>query len=459
MDNIYLDTRILDKNAIDTFSLNEELLIENAASGLESCIDKHASANSFIIIVVGSGNNGADGLALARRLHGKYNVKIYMPKEPKSELSRIELQRLKKLNAKFIDKLFLCDIVVDCLFGSGFEGDLDLEYQEIIYNMNNIARLNIACDIPSGIDSIGFISSVAFKADITISMGALKLAYFSDVAKDYIGEIVEVNLGISKALYEQDSKYKILLKSDFNPPKRRLQNTHKGDFGHCCIIAGQKEGASILSALSAFAFGSGLVSIIGDVKNPPYHIMNSITLPDNCTSIAFGMGLGDRINKYNFDFLGEIPSVLDADMFYSPDLLDILNKGNIVLTPHLKEFSALLKNSLFGDFNIDYIAKHKIQLTEEFSYKHKNVVLLLKGANTIIAQGGNLYINNFGNSNLSKGGSGDILSGMIASLLSQKYSLLDAAITASLAHSFASRAIKTSYGLEPLDLIEEIKKF
>ena len=459
MKNIYLDTRILDKNAIDSFGLNEELLLENAANGLESCIEKYANIHSSIIIVAGSGNNGADGLVLARRLHKKYNVKIYMPKEPKSELSRIELQRLKKINAKFIDKLFLCDIVVDCLFGSGFSGDLDLEYQEIIDHMNHIARLNIACDIPSGIDSIGNISSVAFKADITISMGALKLAYFSDIAKDYIGEIIEANLGISKELYEIDSTYKILIKSDFNPPKRISQNTHKGDFGHCCIIAGQKEGASILSALSAFAFGSGLVSIIGDIKNPPYHIMNATTLPQNCTSIAFGMGLGDRINKYNFDFLGEIPSVLDADMFYSPDLLEILNKGNIVLTPHPKEFLALLKNSLFGDFNMDYVIKHKIQLAEEFSHKHKNIVLLLKGANTIIAQDGNIYINNLGNNNLSKGGSGDVLSGMIAALLSQKYSLLDAALNASLAHSLASSAIKTSYGLEPLDLIEEIKKF
>ena len=459
MDNVYLDTRILDKNAIDLFGLSEELLMENAASGLEACIDRYANANSFIIIVVGSGNNGADGLALARRLIGKYNVKIYMPKEPKSELSQLQLSRLKKMNAKFIDKLFLCDIVVDCLFGSGFSGDLDLKYQELIENMNNIARLNIACDIPSGIDSIGFISSVAFRADITVSMGALKLAYFSDVAKDYIGDICEVNLGISKAMYESDSRYKLLLQSDFNPPKRKHKNTHKGDFGHCCIIAGEKEGASILSALSAFAFGSGLVSIIGDVVNLPYHIMSSHLLPKNCTSIAFGMGLGNRINKYNFDFLGEIPSVIDADMFYSADLETILNKGNVVLTPHIKEFASLLKIINFGDFSIDYIVRNRVALVEEFSSKYKDVVLLLKGANTIISQNGNIYINNFGKNNLSKVGSGAVLSGMIASLLSQKYSLLDAAITASLAHSFASKMIKTSYGLEPLDLIEEIKNF
>lgn len=459
MNNIYLDTRILDKNAIDSFELSEEILMENAASGLESCIDKYASSNSFIIIVVGSGNNGADGLALARRLIGKYNVKIYMPKEPKSELAKIQLSRLKKINAKFIDKLFLCDIVVDCLFGSGFKGDLDPEYKEIINKMNSIARLNIACDIPSGIDSIGYISNIAFRADITVSMGALKLSYFSDIAKDYIGDIFEINLGISKTFYEKDSKYKLLLESDFKPPVRKLHNTHKGNFGHCCIIVGEKEGAGILSAISAFAFGSGLVSVIGDVKNLPYHIMNSHLLPKNCTSIAFGMGLGNRINKYNFDFLGEIPSVLDADMFYSPNLLDIINKGNLVLTPHLKEFSSLLSITKFGNFDVNYIAINRIKLVEEFSSKYKNVVLLLKGANTIIAQNGNIYINNFGNNNLSKGGSGDVLSGMIASLLSQKYSLLDAAINASLAHSFASKEIKTSYGLEPLNLIEEIKKF
>ncbi len=459
MKNIYFDTKVLDQHVVTSFDLSEELLMENAASGLETCIKKHTNANSFIIIVVGSGNNGADGLALARRLIGKYNVNIYMPKEPKSELAKLQLLRLRKMNAKFIDKLFLCDIVVDCLFGSGFKGELDLYNQQLITNMNNIARFNIACDIPSGIDSNGYISSVAFRADITVSMGALKLSYFSDIAKDYIGDIFEIDLGVSKYFYEKDSKYKLLVESDFNPPKREYKNTHKGNFGHCCVIAGEKEGASILSALSAFAFGSGLVSIIGDVKNIPYHIMNSQLLPKNCNSIAFGMGLGDRINKYNFDFLGDIPSVVDADMFYNPDLESIINKGNLVLTPHIKEFASLLQITNFGNFDIKYIIQNRISLAEEFSSKYKNIVLLLKGANTLIAQDGNIYINHFGCNNLAKGGSGDVLSGMIASLLSQKYSLLDAAITASLGHSFASRNIKTSYGLEPLDLIDEIKKF
>ncbi|RAX52691.1 NAD(P)H-hydrate epimerase [Helicobacter sp. 16-1353] len=458
MKNVYSNIGILDENAINQFDLSNEILIENAANGLEKAIDRYAIENSMIIIVVGTGNNGADGLTLARRLIGKYNIKIYMPNEPKSELSKKELERLKKLNAVFIDKLFCCDIVVDCLFGSGFRGSLDDEKKEIIATMNKIARINIACDIPSGISSNGEIDSIAFDADVTISMGALKLAYFSDRAKDYIGEIIEVNLGISKEKYEQDSIYKLLTKDDLKLPKRLIQNSHKGNFGHCCVIAGEKEGACILSALSAFAFGSGLVSIIGDVKNIPYHIMNTHSLPKNCNAIAFGMGLGNRIDKYNFDFLGKIPSVIDADMFYNTDLKDILDKGNIVLTPHLKEFSSLLKLLGLGEFNSEYIAKNRIDLALKFSDKYPHIVLVVKGANSIIAYDGKIYINTLGLSNLSKGGSGDILSGMIASLLSQDYSLLDASISASLAHSIASQNIKTSYGLEPLDLVEEIKK-
>lgn len=458
MKNIYSNTRILDENAVDRFGLTNEILIENAANGLEKAIDKYAIKNSMIIIVVGIGNNGADGLALARRLIGKYNVKIYMPIQPKSEFAKIELERLKKLNAVFIDKLFYCDIVVDCLFGSGFKGDLDDKNKDIITTMNKIARIKIACDIPSGISNNGEINDIAFNADITISMGALKLAYFSDRAKDYVGEIVEANLGISKEKYEQDSIYKLLTKEDLKTPVRLSKNSHKGNFGHCCVIAGEKEGACILSALSAFAFGSGLVSIIGDVKNIPYHIMNTRALPKNCNAIAFGMGLGDRIDKYSFDFLGKIPSVIDADMFYYGDLKNILDKGNIILTPHLKEFSSLLKLLGFGEFNSEYIAKNRIELVSKFTNQYPSIVLALKGSNTIIAYEGVIYINTFGSNNLSKGGSGDILSGMIASLLSQNYSLIDASISASLAHSIASQNIKTSYGLEPLDLIQEIKK-
>lgn len=468
MQNVFKSVETLDKSAVERFHLSNEILMENAASAIEQIIDERVSApNALIIIVCGRGDNGADGFALARRLSAKYNIKVFAPESlanrTQSDLNALQRERFKAVGGKFIDKLFSCDMIVDCLFGSGFSGEIDSQMGDLIAQMNAIGRLKIACDISSGLlatnaKSIESKSDFGiFKADITIAMGALKSAYFSDFAKDFVGEIAVANLGISRANYESDSNIKLLEISDLKLPQRFAQNTHKGRFGHSCVIAGEKEGACILSALSAFAFGSGLVSIIGEVKNLPHHIMNATQLPNNCNAIAFGMGLGAKIERYNFDFLGKIPSVIDADMFYHNDLRGILEKGNLVLTPHLKEFSSALKILGFGEFSIREIERKKIELMMDFSSRFPNVVLLLKGANVFIAQKEKIYINTLGRNNLAKGGSGDVLSGLIVALLAQGYSLLDSAINASLAHSLASQKVQSSFGLEPMDLINAIK--
>ncbi len=468
MQNVFKGVETLDKSAVERFHLSNEILMENAASAIERIIDERVSApNALIIIVCGRGDNGADGFALARRLSAKYNIKVFAPESlanrTQSDLNALQRERFEAVGGKFIDKLFSCDMIVDCLFGSGFSGEIDLQMGDLIAQMNAIGRLKIACDISSGLlatnaKSIESKSDFGiFKADITIAMGALKSAYFSDFAKDFVGEIAVANLGISRANYESDSNIKLLEIRDLKLPQRFAQNTHKGRFGHSCVIAGEKEGACILSALSAFAFGSGLVSIIGEVKNLPHHIMNATQLPNNCNAIAFGMGLGAKIERYNFDFLGKIPSVIDADMFYHNDLREILEKGNLVLTPHLKEFSSALKILGFGEFSIREIERKKIELMMDFSSRFPNVVLLLKGANVFIAQKEKIYINTLGRNNLAKGGSGDVLSGLIVALLAQGYSLLDSAINASLAHSLASQKVQSSFGLEPMDLINAIK--
>lgn len=468
MQNVFKSVETLDKSAVERFHLSNEILMENAASAIEQIIDERVSApNALIIIVCGRGDNGADGFALARRLSAKYNIKVFAPESlanrTQSDLNALQMERFEAVGGKFIDKLFSCDMIVDCLFGSGFSGEIDSQMGDLIAQMNAIGRLKIACDISSGLlatnaKSIESKSDFGiFKADITIAMGALKSAYFSDFAKDFVGEIAVANLGISRANYESDSNIKLLEISDLKLPQRFAQNTHKGRFGHSCVIAGEKEGACILSALSAFAFGSGLVSIIGEVKNLPHHIMNATQLPNNCNAIAFGMGLGAKIERYNFDFLGKIPSVIDADMFYHSDLRGILEKGNLVLTPHLKEFSSALKILGFGEFSIREIERKKIELMMDFSSRFPNVVLLLKGANVFIAQKEKIYINTLGRNNLAKGGSGDVLSGLIVALLAQGYSLLDSAINASLAHSLASQKVQSSFGLEPMDLINAIK--
>jgi len=155
----------------------------------------------------------------------------------------------------------------------------------------------------------------------------------------------------------------------------------------------------------------------------------------------------------------EHPLICDADLFYQDVILDILkNKKELVLTPHPKEFASLLKIIGFADVSAYEVQQRRFELAREFSARFKDVVLVLKGANTIIAQNKKLYISTMGTNTLSKGGSGDVLGGMIGSLLAQRYLPLDAAITAVLAHSLSAKRFKgTNFSLAPQDLIEGIK--
>jgi hydroxyethylthiazole kinase-like uncharacterized protein yjeF len=146
--------------------------------------------------------------------------------------------------------------------------------------------------------------------------------------------------------------------------------------------------------------------------------------------------------------------VIDADMFYKKEIINCLDK-KVVLTPHPKEFSSLLKILNLGEYSVSEIQANRFELALKFSEIYPNVVLLLKGVNTIIAYKKQLYINPFGSPALSKGGSGDVLAGMIGSLISQGYHPLKATITASLAHAFAGD-IEPNYNLTPMKLIENL---
>lgn len=459
MQNIYRETRILDKRAVDKFLLTEEILLENASIGLKRILDSVTHPKSVVYIVCGGGNNGADGLALARKLEGDYVVRVYMASEPKTSLCHQEFIRCKNLGIDFVHKLYACDVVVDCLYGSGFRGQLDLADQELIKTLNKMSRIRIACDIPSGLMQQE--ESVIFKAHHTAVMGGLKLDLFQEWAKDYVGKIHIVDLGISRKKYEISSKIKLLEKNDLHLPLRFKNDTHKGEYGHLAILCkktqASQNGASVLSALSALAFGSGLVSLVGEAENPPYSIMTSKAIPQNTTALALGMGMG-KVEKTDLDLIQTLPCVLDADVFGCTSLKDYLPlMKNIVLTPHIKEFANLLKLCNLADLSPKEVKTHRFVWVEEFCLKYPQVVLVLKGSYTLIAQNQSLFICPFGSNNLAKGGSGDVLSGMIASLLAQGYDPLQASISGVLAHSLASENIKTTYGLNPMDLIEAIK--
>lgn len=484
MQKIFFDSRILDKAARENFGLTEDIMMENAAMALE----KEVAAEENVLIATGSGNNGGDGWALARRIcaSGK-KLTVLEALEAKSEACLLQKERALKCGVNVVNardaENFLNEngngfgCVVDCVFGSGFHGEFADEIKCLMKKLNALECKKIACDIPSGLDSYGNAAEDFFIADTTVTMGALKLALFSSTAKDACGKIVMADLGVSRSLFEKGAEaYAMLLEeSDLSLPHRKKQNVNKGTFGHTAIVAGEKTGAALIAANAALRFGSGLVTIVGknaDKKNIPCELMVAEDFPANTSAVGLGMGLGrkDEDSATYLDFLEkneDIPCLLDADIFYSPRIKSFLEKrtasckkASVVLTPHPKEFSVLLENCGLGKYSTGEVCANAFELAKKFCACFPGAVLLLKGAVVLIALTENgrvcVYANPHGSNALAKGGSGDVLSGLVAALLAQGWSAKESAVNASLAHALASRLAPCDYALTPLELIQHV---
>ncbi|MFP6057600.1 NAD(P)H-hydrate dehydratase [Helicobacter pylori] len=461
--SVYEKVDALDKRAIEELFLSEDVLMENAAMALERAVLQNASLGAKVIILCGSGDNGGDGYALARRLVGRFKTLVFEMKLAKSPMCQLQKERAKKVGVVIKtweekNEDLECDVLIDCVVGSAFKGELEpfLDFE----SLSQKARFKIACDIPSGIDSKGRVDKRAFKADTTISMGAIKSCLLSDKAKDYVGELKVGHLGVFNSIYEIPTDTFLLEKSDLKLPLRDRKNAHKGDYGHAHVLLGKHSGAGLLSALSALSFGSGVVSVQAleceiTSNNKPLELVFCENFPNLLSAFALGMGLENIPKDFN-KWLELAPCVLDAGVFYHKEVLQALEK-EVILTPHPKEFLSLLK--LVGiNISMLELLDNKLEIARDFSQKYPKVVLLLKGANTLIAHQGRTFINNLGSVALAKAGSGDVLAGLILSLLSQNYTPLDAAINASLAHALAGLEFKNNYALTPLDLIEKIKR-
>ncbi len=461
MQNIFEEVSTLDKRCYEELSLSEDILMEHAADGMADFIRVNFSSCKNILISCGGGNNGADGMALARLLHKEFDVSVYLCKEPSSTMAKLQYERIKKLHVNIVENVSECDIVVDAIFGTGLTRDLDTKTSVHIRELNALEGFKIACDIPSGLHGNGQCDENSFCADYTLTMGALKRSLFSDSAKDLVGEIKVLDLGVNRTVYETSSQTKLLDFDDMDLPHRKLQNSHKGSFGHLAIISGEKLGASVLCASAALRFGTALVTLLSN-ENPqiPTELMLSHQLPKNSTAVALGMGLGIEFSQNELtQFLdNDLPLLLDADIFYHPLITDLLKREKIVLTPHPKEFVQLLHISGLADITVEELQRERFRYAELFAQKYKNAVLVLKGANVIIAKEDEMFVNPHGTNVLAKGGSGDVLAGLISSLLAQGYAPLEASITGSLAHTkLALNYEGANFSLSPNDLINGIK--
>jgi len=465
MQKVFESCYKLDQRCYEAYGLSEDILMEHAAAGMANYIREHFSAGATVLIAAGSGNNGADGIALARQLHGDYEIKLYIPFELHSAMAKVQLERANFLGLKTVDTITPAEVVVDALFGAGLNRNLDENTQHILHQLNAIKGYKIACDIPTGVGENGILMPIAFHADVTISMGAYKESLFLDLSKDVVGEVKRVDLGVSSLFYEGQSQTYLLERSDLKLPSRMQQSTHKGSFGHAAVFCGEKEGAGIISGMAATKFGAGLTTLVVHERvTPPPYLMHATVVPDNASALAIGMGLGchfesEFIQKYVVK--SHLPIVLDADSFYNEEILSVLQQRDreIVITPHPKEFVVLWKTLTGEQLTVTQVQEKRFEMVRMFNAKYPHITLLLKGANTLIMQEEQLFINALGCSKLSKGGSGDVLSGLIVSLLAQGYTAIDAAVQGSLALVLAAEQYEgSSYAMLPTDLIEEVGK-
>ncbi len=397
-----------------------------------------------VLILCGTGNNAGDGYVIARELlKDNIDVTIYLIKEKFSDDSLYFYNQIKnKINLIINENIDFnnYDLIIDSLLGTGFEGALREDYDNVIKKANLAKAYKIAIDINSGLSAKTGLASNAFISDLTIAIGYLKPGHILNMAKDYIKELKVVDINV-KLL---DKPYYLLNKIDIKPLfKKRLNYSHKGSYGYDVLMGGSLSysGAIRLAEMAnaSVRSGAGVVklavpSVIAEAIIP--NILDATIYPlssngnhlifkeeeineliKNTKSIGFGMGIGNNIETKKTlayllnNFKGNL--IIDADGINALSEMDlnILNetKAKIILTPHLKEFSRLTKLSI-EKINEDPIS-NAISFAKEY-----NLILLLKGTATVITDGNLVYLSNTGTPGMARGGSGDVLSGIITAL-------------------------------------------
>lgn len=488
--------RALDRHTIAEEPIASIDLMERAAVKLlDALIDgNYIRKTDSIMLFCGMGNNGGDGLALARMLieQGYLHVTVYVVRHSPMGSPDFELneKRLKNVSGfHFIETELQIPIipnnavVIDAIFGSGLSRPVEGISKSVIHHINISGAQVYSVDVPSGLycDKANGINDTVIHSSVTFTFHAPKLSFMLPASGAYVSQFKVLDIGLSKAYGNNlTSAYwyttPLYIHSEF---KERDKFSHKGTFGHALIVAGSygKMGAAVLSVRGALRSGAGLVSAlipacgydIMQTSCPEAMVMTGRELHpttsrrergvDSClstsslsdinitkyTTIGVGPGIGtaDETVAYLEGLLKQCkqPIVVDADALNilsgNNELLQLL-PANSILTPHPGEFKRLV-----GDWADDL---DKLDKLKAFAAKY-NVVVALKGANTCVASAdGALHFNSTGNAGMAKGGSGDVLTGVITALLAQGYSPLNAAIMGVYMHGLAGDYAAENFG-------------
>lgn len=445
----------LDRSLISAYALSESSLIDGAANGAYRIIKKRV-LNKKVLFVIGKGNNGSDGLELARILSKESNriSILYLSDDGNDE----NLKRREKVS--FLPRAFEVsgyDVIVDCIFGFGFKGELDGIYRDIINEINSSGSYIISLDVPSAGKII---------ANETVVFMANKVELLEPLSRVNSGILHLVNPGFPEnELVSSNDNIYLLDDEDLDIQPFRLSD-YKNTRGHIAVIGGSRKypGAPVLSIQGAIKSGVGLATLISkkEVLSLVYSSYPSILLQeeddidfDKYSAIVVGPGWDSGSEPLLQRAIeSQKPLVIDADGI---KLLKDKHLGwNGVITPHLGEYRKLCE-----EFGIDTGFGDAEKLLASISYVARRLecIVVLKGSVLWISDGDKLFIYDGHNPSLGVAGSGDILSGIIGALLSSGETPLKGAVNGVILHQIAGRKAHEKYGYYMAEkLIEEIER-
>ena len=447
--------RLADAHTISTEPISSVNLMERASKAFISCFRNHfPDKNISISVYCGTGNNGGDGLAIARLLKAEdyqnINVKIARFSDHSTSDFDNNFTRIKEASVDFTElkpQTFPqenAEILIDALLGSGLNKPLTGAYADLVNHLNSLKKQVVAVDVPTGFIAEGIIDPKAtvLKVDLVITFQRSKINFLLPESASFMDDFTVVDIGLDEEfLQNQKSIYHLIEEKDAVKtlrPRKKFQ--HKGTFGHALLIAGQAKtmGAALLCSSAAVYAGAGLttlclpetglIALNAAMPEVMAIVREEKQLPeidwDKFTVVAAGPGLGKDAQHLIEDVLKNYkkPVVLDADalnMLSENPAWWTLIPENSIITPHVKEFDRLFGSHSFWWERLETVLKQA---------STKKIVIVLKNQYTIIANtDGKLYFNPTGNPAMATGGMGDTLTGIITAFVAQGYTSFEAA--------------------------------
>ncbi|MEG6615046.1 NAD(P)H-hydrate dehydratase [Peptococcaceae bacterium 1198_IL3148] len=477
------EMRAIDGKAIAEYGIPGIVLMENAGKAVVNAVVRQLQGNvrgKAITIFVGKGNNGGDGLVVARHLLNMgADVRVLMITEPEGLTgdAQTNLNIWRNMGQKIYlvhqpnginlvkISLLSTDLIVDAMFGTGFKGTVGEKIGRIIELINTSDLPIVAVDIPSGLEAdTSNIGGHCVKASVTVTFGLPKLGMVLESGAAVCGMLEVADISLPKPLLTTNiTKYLLDLETVANWLPQRNPWGHKGNFGRVLVVGGSKgmAGAAILTATAALKTGAGLVTLavpasIHDTVAGKIPEIMTLSLPDaagrvttdalemikeqmaNVDVLAVGPGLSQHLETVKFiqQLLPqvEVPTIVDADginaLAHNTEIFEQINVP-LVITPHPGELARLL------DATIAEVQGQRFYLAQQCA-ESWDCTVLLKGPRTLVAEPkGTVYINPTGNQGMATAGSGDVLTGIIAGLMAQGLDVTKAAATAAYLHGMA----------------------